>query len=61
MGKDDEAESLRSFAMSAKEKELSDALNRMMGVESALGDAEPEKTVVMGENSTIDRINDGIE
>ena len=61
MGKDDDAESLRSFAMSAKEKELSDALNRMMGVESALGDAEPEKTVVMGENSTIDRINDGIE
>ena len=60
-GKDDEAEALRSFAMSAKEKELSDALNRMMGVESALGDAEPEKTVVMGENSTIDRINDGIE
>ena len=60
-GKVDAAESLRSFAMSAKEKELSDALNRMMGVESALGDAEPEKTVVMGENSTIDRINDGIE
>lgn len=59
-GKTAEADALSSFAVAAKEKELSDNLTRMMGIEAALGDADSEKTVVTGENSTIDRINEGI-
>lgn len=56
----DQADALKNFAMAAKEKELLDNIARMEGIEEALGDSDAEKTVVTGENSTIDRINEGM-
>lgn len=59
-GNTDQADKLAAFSKAVQDKELSDNLTRMMGIEAALGEKNAEKIVVTGENSTIDRINEGI-